>query len=145
MERLYCKLSVVRILNTVLDSSLCLRKKLKKKSTAHLYNVVHDTNNRKDVYSPTTSAVGELCSHTGCYNRYLQTAYHSMSTVSCSRGNTYTSREFCHIFHLHFPTVCGHKTESQTVGWTFTDRTDWLLVDLLPTHSSSRTPSVFEK
>jgi hypothetical protein len=113
-----------------------------KKEHSSFNSVVQDTNNIKDVSSPTTRAVTELFSHT--VSRCIQTAYRNMSTASRSRGKTCSSREFCLIFQLPFPSVCCRKTESRTVGRTFTDRTDSLLIEMFCKLSSSRIPFVFE-
>jgi len=72
----------------------------KKKNTSSSNGVVHDIKNWKHFYSLFTRIFRQLFSHTGRYNRCLQTIYHSMSTASCSNDKTCSFSEFCHKFHL---------------------------------------------
>ena len=86
---------------------------IKKKHASSSGSAVHDSNNSNDVYTPVTSAVLHLCSHTGPYNRYLQTAYRSMSTDSCSSDTKFPLRELFHVFlltlNLLVPTTVGAR------------------------------------
>ena len=61
---------------------------IKKKKISSYNTAVHDIKNRKDFYSLPTSAVPQLFSHTGRYNRCLPIIYHSVSTASCSNDMT---------------------------------------------------------
>jgi hypothetical protein len=104
-----------RILYTSGDSALSLQKKLKKKHTYSSNSAVQDMNNRKDFYSLFTSAVRQVFSHTGGYDICSQTVYHNIPTASCSNYKMCSFSEFCHKFHLTFPSVYGRKAEPRTL------------------------------
>ena len=76
-----------------------------KKHVSSSKDVVHDTGHRNDVYSPNTAAERQMCSHTGSFNRCLQTAYHSKSVVYCTSDKPCSLCELSSIFPVPFPSV----------------------------------------
>ena len=128
------------ILNTVRDSVLSLRKKLKK-NTPHLNSVVHDTNDRKDVYSPTTSALQQL-SHTPA----LTTDVYKQHTTACP---LFLAAEVGLLLFANSAIYFFYTSQSfVAVKLSLELKVEPLLIEqtaMFPKLSSARTPLVFEK
>jgi hypothetical protein len=79
--RVNCQLYEQRDLKHNSGISYVSAEEIKKKHASSSGSAVQDTyNNSNDIYTPVTSAILQLCSHTGPYNRYCIFKQH---TAAC--------------------------------------------------------------